>query len=40
VNQLLAFRKWWPVVSAMGPMVKSLSEDPETGFLGAETFLY
>jgi hypothetical protein len=40
VNQFFAFRKWWPVASAMQPMIESLSRDPAKGFLAAETFVY
>jgi len=40
VNKLLAFRKWVPVVRAMGPMVKHLLSHKELGLLHAETFLY
>lgn len=38
VNQPWAFGKWLPVVQAMGPMIKTLTEHPEKGFLGAEQF--
>jgi hypothetical protein len=34
-NNLLKIHKWLPVVMAMGPMVKELSERPESGFLGS-----
>ncbi len=40
VNKFFAFRKWWPVASAMQPMIESLSRDPAKGFLAAETFVY
>jgi hypothetical protein len=40
INKLFAFRKWIPVVRAMGPMLRELYQHPEKGFLGAETFLY
>lgn len=40
VNRLLAFSKWLPTANAMGPMLKTLYEHPEKGFLGGETFLY
>lgn len=40
VNELLAVRKWVPTARAMGPMLRELYAEPETGFLGAETFLY
>jgi len=40
VNELLAVRKWVPTARAMAPMLRELYAEPETGFLGAETFLY
>jgi hypothetical protein len=40
VNRLLAFNKWLPVANAMGPMLKTLYEHPEKGFLGGEYFMY
>jgi hypothetical protein len=40
VNKIFAFHKWVPVAMAMGPMLKTLYEHPEKGFLGAQTFLY
>jgi hypothetical protein len=40
VNQVLAIHKWWPVATAMGPMVKHLMQHPELGLLHAQTFLY
>ena len=40
VNQVFAFRKWWPVASAMQPMIESLSRDPAKGFMAAEAFVY
>jgi len=40
INKLLAFRKWVPTAMAMGPMLKSLYGNPESGFLGGETILY
>jgi Domain of unknown function (DUF4188) len=40
INRWWAFSKWWPTVSAMGPMLKTLRQHPEKGFLGAENFLY
>jgi hypothetical protein len=39
VNKLLAFRKWMPVASAMGPMLSTLYRHPEKGFLSGQTFL-
>jgi len=38
VNQLAAFSKWVPVAQAMGPMLQTLQEHPEKGFLGGENF--
>jgi hypothetical protein len=40
INRWWAFSKWLPTVSAMGPMLKTLRQHPEKGFLGAENFLY
>lgn len=33
-NNLLKVRSWWPVFSAMGPMISELSRNPASGFLG------
>lgn len=38
VNNLLAIRKWWPVFTAMGPMLSELREHPELGLLGTRLF--
>jgi hypothetical protein len=38
INRFWAFHKWLPVAAAMGPMLKTLYENPEKGFLGGETF--
>jgi hypothetical protein len=38
VNRLTAFSKWLPVVQAMAPMLQTLHQHPEKGFLGGETF--
>lgn len=38
VNQFTAFSKWIPVAQAMGPMLQTLREHPEKGFLGGENF--
>jgi hypothetical protein len=38
VNRFFAFRKWVPTAMAMGPMLKTLFQHPEKGFLGAETY--
>ena len=40
VNKPLAFMKWVPTAMAMGPMLRSLEKDPDSGFLGGEPFLY
>jgi hypothetical protein len=39
VNKFFAFRKWIMVARAMRPMLQTLYEHPEKGFLGAQTFL-
>lgn len=38
INKFWALHKWLPVAIAMGPMMKSLYEDPESGFLSTEYF--
>ncbi|GER91865.1 transcriptional regulator [Dictyobacter vulcani] len=38
INKFFAVHKWVPTVLAMGPMLRSLYQHPELGFLGAETF--
>lgn len=40
VNRLLAFNKWIPTVMSMGPMLRTLYQHPEKGFLGGESFFY
>src|SRR5262245_40954696 len=40
VNRLRAVGKWWRVARAMPPMLASLREHPEHGFLGGEIFLF
>ncbi len=37
VNKLWAIRKWWPVFQAMGPMLQTLYQHPQKGFLGMQT---
>ena len=37
INKLLAFTKWVPTLVAMAPMLRTLYEHPEKGFLGART---
>jgi hypothetical protein len=36
INNWWRFRKWFPVASAMGPMLQTLFSHPEKGFLHAE----
>jgi hypothetical protein len=38
VNRFFAFNKWIPTAMAMGPMLRSLYQNPEKGFLGAQTY--
>ena len=38
INKFFAFRKWIPTAMAMGPMLRSLYQRPEKGFLGAEVY--
>lgn len=40
INHWLAVSKWLPTAAAMGPMLKTLYQNPEKGFLGAERFFY
>ena len=40
VNRFWALRKWIPTAMAMGPMLRTLYQHPEKGFLGAQTFFY
>ena len=40
VNRFWALRKWVPTAMAMGPMLRTLYQHPEKGFLGAQTFFY
>ncbi|TMC97230.1 MAG: DUF4188 domain-containing protein [Chloroflexi bacterium] len=40
VNKFFAFHKWIATAMAMGPMIRTLYEHPEKGFLGAQTFVY
>lgn len=35
INRPLRVRRWWPVLSAMPPMVKELEARPDLGLLGA-----
>jgi Domain of unknown function (DUF4188) len=38
VNNIWAVNKWLPTARAMGPMLKTLHQYPEKGFLGQESF--
>ena len=38
VNKFFAFRKWFRTAMAMAPMIRTLYQHPEKGFLGAQTF--
>lgn len=38
VNKLRAWRHWLPVSKAMGPMLRELSADPDSGLLAFRTF--
>lgn len=40
INSIFAVRKWVPTALAMGPMLRSLCQNPESGFLGGEAILY
>ncbi len=40
INHLFAFSKWLPTMMAMPPMMRSLFQNPEKGFLGGYTFLH
>lgn len=39
INRFFAFSKWLPVARAMGPMLRTLYQNPDKGFLGGQTFL-
>ncbi len=38
INNFFAVNKWLPTAMAMAPMLRSLKDHPEQGFLGAESF--
>lgn len=38
INRLRQVRKWLPVARAMGPMLDTLYQHPELGFLGDQSF--
>ncbi|NQV20809.1 MAG: DUF4188 domain-containing protein [Rhodospirillales bacterium] len=40
INRLFAVHKWWPVASAMFPMLRELTANPDLGLLSYETMLY
>lgn len=40
INNLFAIRQWLPTASEMGPMLRTLYQHPEKGFLGGELFFY
>ncbi len=40
INKFFAFRKWIPTAMVMGPMLRTLYQHPEKGFLGAQAFFY
>ncbi|WP_277210645.1 DUF4188 domain-containing protein [Isoptericola croceus] len=39
INKLWRPDGWWPALAAMGPMLRELYRDPDTGFLGATTLV-
>jgi len=39
INKLWKVHLWWPVLRAMGPMLRVLYQRPELGFLGAHTWI-
>ncbi|HBU84292.1 MAG TPA: DUF4188 domain-containing protein [Paenibacillus sp.] len=39
INRLWAIHKWLPVFKSMGPMIRELYMNPDTGFLGTEYFM-
>jgi hypothetical protein len=40
INRFFAFSRWVSTAMAMPPMLQTLHQQPEKGFLGAEQFLY
>ena len=40
INKWLAFSKWIPTARAMVPMLRTLFQHPEKGFLGGQIFFY
>lgn len=39
INHFHKVGKWLPVARSMGPMIRELSRNPQSGFLGTETML-
>jgi hypothetical protein len=39
INSFAAVRSWWPVARAMGPMLRELTQDPDSGLLGCRPLL-
>lgn len=39
INHFRKVGKWLPVLQAMGPMIRELAQNPESGFLGNEIML-
>jgi hypothetical protein len=39
INRLWKVHKWWPVASAMPRMLRELAKDPDSGFLGVESWI-
>src|SRR3989442_11518229 len=40
INKWFAFSKWIPTARAMVPMLRTLFQHPEKGFLGGQVFFY
>lgn len=40
INNIRAVGKWLPVARAMSPMLETLEQHPEKGYLGSEQFLF
>lgn len=40
INKIRAVNKWLPVARAMPPMLETLEQHPEKGYLGGEQFLF
>ncbi|GIX18662.1 MAG: transcriptional regulator [Erythrobacter sp.] len=39
INHFHKITRWWPVMRAMGPMLRELAANPQSGFLGSEVAL-